>query len=393
MSNGAITTVQESILKKPDNEEKKKLQPKLFFWDNIIFYLASAILGLSVTNIVVDFLRPEPNAVVCFTSGNNRDHTAYINNYCYKDLPFSENFTLALAIHGTLILVPHYLWRVYFNARVDFFFNDAADLEKLRDRDTGKYPPRNFEIVDYLDRNFRETKGILRGYKIKLISQLVMVAGAIITTAVLFNDFTIQFHCDDEPLDPDNDTTFERVRCSYAKLRFISTLRWIDFVFLGLSGLIILYGLYWCLPMKGHAELGYLKISRFCFDSCINSKHYVAQPNNLLYHIAKLWPICLIVKVLPENWFSSGLEKWSFDHLETDLHFLLLSLFATDAGLGEVFKSVQIANDISQKLSDHLESLKSSKNTANSNEEGYPNKVCSVCICKYIYIYIYIYIC
>ena len=46
------------------------LEPKSFFWDNIIIYLAYTILGLSVSNIVVDFVRPEPNTVKCYTSMN-----------------------------------------------------------------------------------------------------------------------------------------------------------------------------------------------------------------------------------------------------------------------------------------------------------------------------------
>ena len=385
MSGGTVATVKESILKKTDNEKKQKLQPKLFSWDDMIFYLASAILGLSVSTIVVDFLMPESNAVVCFTSGNNRDHTAYINNFCHKDLPHEEYFTLALAIQGTLLLVPNYLWRVLFSARVNFFFNDAANLEKLRDKDTGKYPPQNFEIVDYLDRNFRETRSILWGYRIKLIVQLGIVVGAIITTALFFRNFTIQFHCFDEPLDPDNDTTFERVRCSYAKLRFISILRWIDYVFLGLSVLIILYGLYWCLPMKGHSELGYQEISQFCFDSCINSKHYVAEPNSywyyILYHIAKICPIYCIVKKI----WKEECRKWPFYHLENDLHFLLMSLFATDAGLGEVFKSIKIASSISQKLTTHLESL-------NSSDLAIPDMVSTEgCLCIYKCIYVTIF--
>ena len=102
--------------------EPRLPEPKLFFWDNIIFYLASAILGLSVSNIVVDFLRPEPNAVACYPPENtSRDQAAYINNLCNDHLPFTENFTLALVIHGAVLLTPHYLWKAYFSARLNRF--------------------------------------------------------------------------------------------------------------------------------------------------------------------------------------------------------------------------------------------------------------------------------
>ena len=115
---------------------ERTLEQKLFFWDSIIFYLATAILGLSVSNIVVDFLRPEPNAVSCFTPYNyTRSQADYVNNYCNDFLPFAENFSLALVAHGVILLLPHFLWKAYFSARIDFFFSHAAKLETLRERE------------------------------------------------------------------------------------------------------------------------------------------------------------------------------------------------------------------------------------------------------------------
>ena len=314
----ALKTAAETLERKP--EKTSVLEPKLFFWDNIIFYLASAILGLSVSNIVVDFLRPEPNAVACFVASlNNRDQVAYVNNYCNDFLPFAENFSLALVIHGVLLLAPHYLWKVYFSARIDFFFTHAAKLETLRDRDTGEYPHKNFNVVDYMHREFHEKKDILRGYLMKLLAQCFIALLAICTTIGLFHNFGIRFYCPDT----DDPPLFEGATCSYAKLRFVSVLRWADYVFLSLSVITIGYGLYWYL-IRSHPELGHQDTSQFCYDSCINSKHY---------RVKKRY------------------------RLENDLHFLLVSLFATNAGLGRVFKSVQIASDISQELSAHLESL------------------------------------
>ena len=318
------------------------LEPKLFFWDNLIFYLASAILGLSVSNIIVDFLRPEPNAVACFSPFNSRDQAAYVNNYCNDFLPFAENFTLALVIHGVLLLLPHYLWKVYFSARMDFFFTHAAKLETLRDRNTGEYPHKNFNVVDYMHREFQERRDILIGYKLKLILQLFIAVVAIATTAGLFQDFAIQFYCSDAD---DEDPVFNRVKCSYAKLRFVSILRWADYIFLGLSAGTIGYGLYWCL-LKNHPELGHQETSQFCYDSCINSKH--CETKKRWYH--------LDLMLLLNSVFLDKAKRKRY-RLENDLHFLLVSLFSTNAGLGRVFKSVQVANDISQELNAHLESL------------------------------------
>ena len=323
LSESKPTELSSEKLSGKSSEKTPVLESKLFFWDNIIFYLASAILGLSVSNIVVDFLRPEPNAVACFTNVINRDQAAYVNNYCNDFLPFAENFVLALVIHGILLLAPHYLWKVYFSARIDFFFTHAAKLETLRDRDTGEYPHKNFSVVDYMHREFHERRDILIGYVMKLISQLIVAILAISTTAGLFqnHEFKIRFDC--PHIDDEEDDMFGRVKCSYAKLRFVSVLRYADYIFLALSVIAMMYGLFWCL-LKSHPELGHQETSQFCYASCINSKHYVHKKRY---------------------------------RLTNDLHFLLVSLFSTNAGLGRVFKSVQIANDISQELSAHLESL------------------------------------
>ena len=160
--------------------------------------------------------------MTCFSSFDNRDKVAYINNYCNDFLPFAENFSLALVVHGVLLLLPHYLWKAYFSARIDFVFTHAAKLETLRDGDTGQYPPKNFNVVDYMHRKFHENKDMLRGCQIKLACQLIIALIAIGTTAWLFQDFKIQFDC--PRIDDEEDPMFQRVKCSYAKLRYISVL-------------------------------------------------------------------------------------------------------------------------------------------------------------------------
>jgi len=144
------------------------------------------MLGLSVSNIIVDFVRPEPNTITpviyIYTSSNTtRDQTAYINNYCNENLPLSENFTLALVIHGAALLLLHYLWKVYFSARIHdrFPFQScrlSTKLETLRDRDTGEYPHKNFSVVDYMYTEFHERRDILIGYFIKLATQTIVAS-------------------------------------------------------------------------------------------------------------------------------------------------------------------------------------------------------------------------
>ena len=296
------------------------LEPKLFFWDNIIFYLSSAILGLSISNIVVDFVRPEPNTVACYTSVDaSRDQATFINNFCNKYLPFTENFTLALVVHGAALLVPYYLWKAYFSARIDFFFTHAAKLETLRERNTGEYPHKNFSVVDYMHREFHERRGILAGYIIKLAAQFCIAFLSMIISIGIFQDFDIEFDC---PRKTEHHL-FTNVTCTYAKLRFISILRWVDYTLLCVSLVVLLYGLYWCI-IRSHPELEYMNTSQFCYSSCINSKFYKATKRY---------------------------------QLKNDQDFLLVSLFATNTGLGRVFRSIQIVNRIRHELDAHYESL------------------------------------
>jgi len=245
----------------------------------------------------------------------------------------SENFTLALVIHGAALLVPHYLWKAYFSARIDFFFSHAAKLETLRDRDTGEYPHKNFSVVDYMHREFHERRDILIGYFIKLATQTVVALLAICISIGLFQDFDIEFDCPREG----EHRLFQVVTCTYAKLRFISILRWVDYALLCISLIVLAYGLYWCI-LRSHPELEHQKTSQFCFESCINSKFYIATKRY---------------------------------RLKNDQHFLLVSLFATDAGLGRVFKSIQIVNRIHHELDAHYESLDSFESMKNPPRSKY----------------------
>ena len=298
------------------------LQPKPFFWDSIILYLVSAILGLSVSGIIVEFLRPDHNSIACFTELDNRAQYTYINSYCHKHLPVAEYFSVALVLHATALLVPHYLWKVYVSSKVDFFFSHAAKLETLRERDTGEYPHKNFSIVDYIHREFYDRKLILLLYVAKLICQFLLVVISMVVSTIVFKDFEVTFECYEDT----RSHLFGNVTCAYSRILFINVLRVADYILLSLAMVILAFGIYWCLVHSHPTELGHLAISQFCYDSCINSKYYK-----------------------PKKWYR----------LKNDFHFLLTSLYATNAGLGRVFKSVQIANDISHELSAHFESLAS----------------------------------
>ena len=312
------------FISKKQNEEHNApssptLNPKPFVWDSIIFSLASVIFGLSVSGIIVEFFKSDQNSVTCFTKLENRAQYTYINNYCYKFLRTTEYFPVILVLHAAALLIPHYLWKVVFNAQFDFFFSHAAKVETLRDIKTGEYPHKNYNIVDYLQKEFNNRKAILKSYIVKLFLQLLLVLTSIAVNATIFNDinFNITFDCND---DNERSQLFGNVTCAYPRKIFINVLQVADNIILGVAILVLVFSLFWCL-FYNHCTQG--KIADFCYHSCIDAKYYKPPGNKL-----------------------------SCRQLKDDLSFLLTLLSATNTGLGGIFKKILVENIICQKFSD-----------------------------------------
>ena len=128
------------------------LKPKTFFWDRIIYNFAFAIFGLSISGIIVEFYKADENSLACSSPFKNLAQYTYINSYCRKHISNKEFFPLALVAHSTLLVLPHYLWKVYVNTEFDSFFSHLAKVEIFREGNTRKYPHQNYRIVNYLRR-------------------------------------------------------------------------------------------------------------------------------------------------------------------------------------------------------------------------------------------------
>ena len=94
----------EEITSSSDN-----LKPKPFFWDRIIFSIASTIFVLSISGIIVEYFESDENSLACFSSLDNRAQYTYINSYCHKYAPIAKYFPVALILHAAALTVPHYL--------------------------------------------------------------------------------------------------------------------------------------------------------------------------------------------------------------------------------------------------------------------------------------------
>ena len=102
---------------------------------------------------------------------------------------------MALILHAAALTVPHYLWMVLFGAQFESFFSHAAKVETLHEADTGKYPQKNYGIMNYLQKEFGKRKIILKLYVTKSSLQFLLVLISVGTNIVIFSDinFNIKF--------------------------------------------------------------------------------------------------------------------------------------------------------------------------------------------------------
>ena len=325
-----IASLQDWVVQSALNSSKHKvLEPKSFWWDAFILFIATTISGLSITDVLVEFLRPDSSKVACFVHNEsfNRDQVQYVNEFCHQDLPFSVNFTIYLFLQGLLLIVPHFAWKVIVRARIDSFYSHVTKMETLRDRRTGKYPDKNYYIVENMQKQFGGKKCLMSliafFYLIKLIVQsLFIVIFSVITFAAFIHlkDSDITFNCGDNGPDP----LFRNIKCSYSKFQYLFFL-WIgDIILLLLSILVMILGFVFVL--KNDANLGHCDVSKFSYQSGIDSEFYVA----------KSWKFKLLL-------------------IYDDLNILLSMLSSTDAGVAQMYKSVQIESDMSHEFNSNLE--------------------------------------
>ena len=294
------------------------LNPKPFIWDSVIIFFASTIFGFSVSGVIAELFKSEQNSVTCFTELENRAQYVYINNYCYNFLPNVELFPAILVLHAAALVIPHYLWRVIFSAKLEFFFSHAAKIETLRNI-YGEIPKVNFKIAEFLKKEFDNKVAILKAYVAKLFLQLLLVLNLIAINVTLLNkniNFSIAFDCNDND---ERSQLFGNVTCAYPRKIFIDAIQVADNIILVLAMFVLVYGLFWCLFYNNCSNKD--QIAQFCYDSCTGQKHYRSPKISLGFH-----------------------------QLKDDLDFLLTLLSRTNTGLGRVFKKILVKCIIYKKF-------------------------------------------
>ena len=309
--------------------QENKIKPRDFFWDSVVLYLVSVILALSAVDVLTEFIRG--SGVACDVPDGTS--TVYVNNFCSGSLPVTEFVPAFIFIHGLVIAIPHYLWTAHYGGYFDYFFSAVSAMDQLREEDTGEYSLKNRNIIRQLQSAF-STYGrnfVFYLYIGKLLTQLVLAAGSFILSILYFTDFDIVFPC------PRNNNTADpiwplpvQVNCVFTSLKLLYWIRVADVFLIALIVLSIMWGLLWC--ASGHStELGAKDIARFTFQSGLVPDFYVPY-----VPVPQLCRRCLF------SVFTS--IPWPFKPpwISTDLDFLLLKLYRTNAGTGRTFKEVQI---------------------------------------------------
>ena len=316
-------------------QKKEEITKKRnFFWDSIILSVALFISGLSISNIIAEIFSDE-NSVVCLIKLDNRDIYTFINSYCHEDLPDVKNFPLVAFLQVVLLVAPHYFWQVIVSSRFDSFLNHAAKVNILRESNTGKYPHHNYTIVNYLKREFVNSRFILISYAVKLFIQFFIVVGCIFANTQLFTNITnmdISFECkiDNQVFDNpvfDNLTLenqgFENMTCVYPRKFIIITLVWIDYTMIVTALIMLIIAFIW-LALYNQSKKDNKTITDICYNSCIDPRYYYSLPKK------RICTKCLEMK--------------------DDFTFLLASL---DSGIKRVFNTVLIEEMMFRKLKGH----------------------------------------
>ena len=364
MSSGLVAA--EKVLKtvaQNDNDRDKKdskIIQKDFYWDQIMFYSVTILLGLSFVDISVEFFRG--SVVKCFAPTDipiDRDHFAFLNNYCYGSLPHSQYYLVFLLVAALAIIGPHYLWTAYFEKHFDYFFDLLRKLDRLHDPKTGEYNPLNFAYIEKLEEKFSITKKIYFYYILKIHLQLLLCLAALAVNNTVFkdNDFETDFDCDVNL----NSTVWPyrmTIPCVYNTLRLLLFLRWTAFILLVFCCLVLLYGL---LTIIGRhtAELGAKYVARFCYHSFLQPEHHqfpsFLECFSKLVSFLKLSSIMLLLLTYCGLLFYSSswdiVKKNLFNPvIKNDLDFLLLRLYVADSGHGQVFKDIQVIKELNSMI-------------------------------------------
>lgn len=324
------------------------------FWDRMVVFLTTAIIGLTALDVLTELLRGG-SQVACFIPDSlnvTEGQEAYINNFCAQSVPDTQYLPIFILVHGILIAAWHFIWRSSSATHFKYFISLASQLVQLDDNPQGIHPQKNLIIVSKLTSEFRTYKRsrILRWYQVKLLAQIVTALVSLLLTFLVFNDFGVNFEC---PQNPQSDMYWPlpgvKVQCIFTSLRLFSLLQVVDALLLSCILLALLGALLWSI-WRHPFELGPENVALFSFTTSVPSSYYVPKP--MLRNLKSFCRRCCSRHV-----FSEIKQRFFVPRLSTDLDFLLKMLYRTDSGLGHAFKESQVYEEYRQLTDADLQSL------------------------------------
>ena len=355
-----------------DLEGKKEgsgnaIVPRDFFWDSVALFVLSAIVALTVLDVVTEYIRG--SSVQCFLpNGTGEIPGEYVNTFCSGNVPFTQYFPVYIFITGILIGVPHYLWLNQYRGNFEFFFSKVGGLNNPTDSDTQSHE----NIVKLLTSVFAtyRQRAIFFLYVIKLILQWLFTAGSIVAAVLLFrNNFQDGFLC------PRNNETGgfwpfeEQAFCIYNTLVLISYLRVAYLCLICLLLLCLSWAIFWCFCTHA-TELGHEHVACFSYTTGLPTKYYVAQLPLPGWDCCNLFRRCILSIVTTIPWFTFHRGP----RIRSDLDFMVMQLFRTNSGLGFAFKDIQTSLALKDLLDDDQRRLHIhySKHCDRSSYDGMP---------------------
>ena len=283
----------------------------------------------------------------------SRGQSEYLNNFCSHSIPKTEYFPIFILAQGFLLVTPHFIWKGLFKGDFDSFFAICGKFDRLRDRNTGEYNPKNFDRVEKLELEFGgKRKQILNLYVIKLLLQAGICIGSVILSSLLFVNYSFSFDC---PMDfsqqniPKNWPLNSTVSCVYTSLRVLSLVRFGDYILIVTAFVLVSFGLVWC-AIRHTKELGHEDIASFVFESSLPTTSYVF-PQFLTCRRDSCTPKCCCCSCrLPCLYLFTP-------RIQNDLDLLLMHLFRADPSHGRVFKEMQIEKHLRVLRADDHEIL------------------------------------
>lgn len=329
-------------------EEETELSYALkeLFWDKIVVFLTTAIIGLSAVDILTELLRGG-SGIVCFVPDElnlTEGQEDYVDSYCAQSVPDTQYLPIFVLVQGVLVASWHYLWKSSFTSHFDYFFSLAKTLTRLSDETTGEYPRKNLNIIKKLEIEFStfSPSKILRWYQAKLGAQLITAVVSMLFLFLVFTNFDVNFNC------PRIENQYwpipgEKINCIFTSLRLFSLVRVADAFLLVLVILAVLWGFIWSIS-RHTTELGCTNVALFSYTTGISPEYFLPKP--MFSHIRGFFANICSARIGQEI-----VLRFFSPRIKTDLDFLLMMLYRTDSGLGHSFKEGQIYTSY-KRLSD-----------------------------------------